>query len=610
MKVQEVIDIAPKEEFAESKLLHFQRLGIEFFGINKYEKPQKLDDYIEYLIKNNIFKLPFDLNEFFIDINNLGKSFLIDYYYLNESSKKSNEIRKIQFLNKQIETFFYKWADTSNYEAKLYYSHSIFEKIQNDYSKIINILINAILFAEEETLLNLNESGLLFDKAITIFERMSNRTKITERILYLLYIFNGLIHIKKDELDEASYYFVESMKYSKWAENAKFYLAYSYAIQGVFEKTEEYLSQIFELDQKRLDFFITTNQPKLFKFFVANSFLNHIFEFSHFSGSIDYIEQLISEKIDYGQAARNRISKKVEGLNEKKVAKYLVASHVKDLTFINKILADFKTSSNFWVLSSFETLENKIDKIIDLIINNIKEYYQNKLEKHKELYDEKIASEQKRIADLEASINTSLQKIEEELQEKKRYLEHQVQNKVDLLNLEVNNLEKSKNEVSIKSFSNSMLYTIMISIFVFLTGGFAEYTADYSAIDSNFSQAIVVIISHGIKWGVMAFIIGMVVSMIGSITSVLKIYAKKQRVESQLNKAESILQMGIRQLELEAEERKKYATERSKSMINNHKKNIENLEKEKERKISELEQEYTNLSEEEIKPFLALKEII
>ncbi len=610
MKVEEIVDIAPREDFAESKLLHFQRLGNEFFNTNEIEKPRKLEEQIEHLIKNNIFKLPFELNEFYIDINNLGKSFLIEYYYLNESAKKSHEVRKLHFLNKQIETFFYKWADSPNFEAKLYYSRSILEKIQKDYTKIINILISAILFAEEETLLDFNESAKLFDKAISIFERMSNRTKITERILYILNIFNGLVHLKMEELDEATYYFIESMKHNRWAENAKFYLAYSYALQDDVEKTSEYLTQVYDLDQNKLNFFITTNQLKLFKFFVKNCFLTHIFEFNYFSKQFENIEQLISEKVDYGNDASRRIEQKIQGLNEKRVGKYLIASHSKDLAFVNKLMGDFKDTNNFWVLASFQTIENKLEKIIDSIIGNIKDYYKSKLENHEKLYEEKINDEKKRIEDLENSIHNSIVKIEEEIQEKKRLLENQVQNKTDLLNIEINNLEKSKNEVSIKSFSNSMVYTFMISVFVFLTGGFAEYTADFTAVDSNFSSAIAIIISHGIKWGVMAFIIGLVISAFSSISSVLRLYTKKQRLQNQLSKSESILQIGLRQLELELKERKKYATDRSMSIIKNHNKNIENLEKEKDRKISELKEEYASLSEKEIQPFLALKEII
>ncbi len=610
MKVQEITDIAPQREFVESKLLHFQRLGTEFFGINENERPEKPDDYIEYLIKNNVFKLPFELNEFHIDIKNLGKSFLVEYYYLNESSKKSNELRKIQFLNKQVETYFHKWVATQNFEARLFYSHSIMEKIQNDYSKIINILITAFIYAEEETLINLNEAAKLFDKAITIFGRMSNKTKITDRILYILHIFNGLVHLKMKELEEANFYFIESMNYNKWAQNAKFYLAYSFAMQGDSEKAADYLQQIFELDTKRLDFFITTNQLRLFKFFVNNCFLTHIFEFSNFSNQYEFIEQLVMEKIDYGYNARVRVEKKMIGLNEKKVAKYLGAAHLKDISFVNKIIADYKTSNNFWILASFETIENKIDKIIDSIIKNIEDFYKNKLEKHRKLYDEKINDEKKRIADLENTLNNSIKKIENEFNEKKKELEQQVQNKINLLTLEISNLEKSKNEVSIKTFSNSMLYTFMIAMFVFLTGGFAEYTADYSVETSRFSSAIIIIIAHGLKWGIMTFIVGMFVSAFSVVSSVLKIFTKKQRIQNQLDKADSILKIGLQQLENEAERSKKYHIERNRAIMENHKKNIENLEKEKSHKIAELEKEYIALTEDEKAPFVELKEIV
>ena len=609
MKVQEIVDIAPRENFTDGKFLQFQRLGIDYFGISEKKLPDKLEDLIEYYLRYNIFKLPFEINEFFIDINNLGKSFLVEYFYLNEAAKKSNEVRKLQFVNRQIESFFHKWVDAQNFEAKLYYSRSIFEKIQKDYSKIINLIILGILFAEEETLLDLNEAARLFDKAITIFERMASKTKITERIIYVLYILNGLIHLKMDEVNEAIYYFSSAIKYSNWAANAKFYLAYAYAILGESEKTADYLNQIYKLDQKKLNFFITSNQLKLFKFSIDNCFLTHIFDFKVFSGQFEFIEQLISEKADYGYDALKRIEQKAQGLNEKRSAKYLLATHTKELTFINKIIADYKETCNFWVLSSFETIENKIDKIINSIIENVKNYYKEKLEKHEELYDEKIKSETQRIKDLEASINSSIAKVEEEFREKKNYLEHQVKTKCDLLKVEIENLENSKNEISLKSFSSSLMYSLMISIFVFLTGGFAEYTADYSAVDSNLTSAMFVIIAHGVKWGIMAFTIGLVVSAFSSVSSVLKLYTKKQRLQKQLSKADSVLKIGIRQLEMELEERKRYATERSKSLVKNHDKNIENLKKEKERKINELREEYNKLSEEEIKPFLELKEI-
>ncbi|RMD50307.1 MAG: hypothetical protein D6830_03085, partial [Ignavibacteria bacterium] len=114
MRIQETLDIDQKTSekgFEEiiSAGSRFKRLGEEFFGLN-IDDDFNLEKFLKQLAKYNLYSLPVDLNEFFINYHHPQFSFLKEYYLVNELVKKSNERRNLTFSSKQLEEFYVKWA--------------------------------------------------------------------------------------------------------------------------------------------------------------------------------------------------------------------------------------------------------------------------------------------------------------------------------------------------------------------------------------------------------------------------------------------------------------------------------------------------------------------
>jgi hypothetical protein len=181
-----------------------------------------------------------------------------------------------------------------------------------------------------------------------------------------------------------------------------------------------------------------------------------------------------------------------------------------------------------------------------------------------------------------------------------------VAQKVRELEFKLESLENSKNTMSLKAFSNSMFYNIFISIFVALTGGFAEYTNSSQSSVDNFGGIIIVIIIHGLKWGLLSFIIGLVVSAFTSVSTVISIYTQKQRISKVINDTNSYKQRIIDALSADLETRKQRLVSNATVLLNNHKKNLERLGIEKEKKMNSLKLEIDETIEKEIAPFLLL----
>jgi len=268
------------------------------------------------------------------------------------------------------------------------------------------------------------------------------------------------------------------------------------------------------------------------------------------------------------------IISKSEGLNEKKANSYLQETNRKDLVFISKLLKDYKDSQHYYVQSSLMMIEKKLNNIIESIIKNIKDHYEQRLAQHKNLYDEKLSAEASKIADLESSIKEAHQKLEKDFKKRKSLIESEIDRKIRDLEFMLENLENSKNAASLKSFTNSMFYNVFISIFVALTGGFAEYTNSSTTDVSNFGNIFSNIIIHGLKWGLLSFIIGLMASGFTSISTVISIYSKKQKLLKKIHDTNSYKDRINQLMNSELEEAKEKIKRNTDILISNHKKNI------------------------------------
>jgi len=267
MKIQETIDIASNfepsgTELASISVSKFKRLGEDYFG-EIAENDFDIEKFFRQLTKYNLYALPLELNEFFLNYHHPQYSFLKEYYLINEISKKSNERRNLTFSSPQLEEFFIKWASSKNEEGKLYYAKSLISKIKDDHSKIINMIILAFIFTYEEALTSFETATNLLDRAENLFKNNSYKSNIKDRILYLINIFSGFTYLKKLSHEEAYTRFQNALQYNKWSANAKFYSALT---EVELERTEDAIQSIEEVikyDEMRINFAITSNNYKL-----------------------------------------------------------------------------------------------------------------------------------------------------------------------------------------------------------------------------------------------------------------------------------------------------------------------------------------------------------
>lgn len=592
-------------DFSVLEASKFKRLGDEFFNLNG-TKQLELDAFMKQIEKYNLLKLPVGLNEFFLDYAYPPLSFIKEYYLINELSKKSHELRNLTFSNKKLEGFFLKWVLSQNSEGRLYYAKSIFNSLKDDHSKAINMLVLAFILSYENALQDYDAALNLFIRVLNLFDKSKSDSKIRDRILYLVNIFAGFTELRKYSLKDAYDRFQNAFQYNKWSVNAKFYSSLAKIQMEDPDTAINYLDDVINYDEMRISFAITSNNYLLLKYFLKNSFIQNVFSFKEFSVLSDYFQEILNGKKDAGAISLKEILLKTEGLNRKQAAKYLKESNRKELVFIEKLLKDYKTSTHFYIMSSFTILEQKLNNIINSIIKNIEDNYNSKLEEHKKLYEDKLTAESIRIAELEESIRQAHEKLENEFEQRRKSFEREIDARIRTLETMQENLENRKNEVSMRSFTNSMFYNIFISAFVALTGGFAEFTNSSVVETSSFASTFSTILIRGMKWGLLSFIIGLVTSVFASLSSVVNLYTKKQKLIKQINQANT-QKMKIKSIiENELESAKEKVTTNTMILINNHRKTLERLKIERDRRIGDLEKETKEMIGKEVAQFQEL----
>ena len=148
------------------------------------------------------------------------------------------------------------------------------------------------------------------------------------------------------------------------------------------------------------------------------------------------------------------------------------------------------------------------------------------------------------------------------------------------------------------TFNSLMVYNFIITILVFVVGGFSGCYK--GSIDNvyDFRDVMSTVVMSGVRWSAVTFLLGMIISFIASAFTIVEKMNEKQNLSKRIERLRN--QYDIESLVLKKESERKISgiAETFKEMIDSHKKTVDSLKEEKDRNYKQLQEEEKKKTEE------------
>lgn len=232
-------------------------------------------------------------------------------------------------------------------------------------------------------------------------------------------------------------------------------------------------------------------------------------------------------------------------------------------------------------------MHNSIKTVINELITNVEKKYQSLISDLLLRYDEKINTNRDLLKTLEENNIEIHKKDEVKAQKIMKEYETKLDSELKYYEKQLENFESNSSNSSVNSLKNSLIYSGLFSLFVLLSGGFAEYSNSYLTDIANITSIISIVVMGGFKWGAISFIIGIIISVFILVSTMHSQYAAKNNLIQRISNLNVEKERGKVTIKEKYEQRKKHQQEK--------------YEASKTRLLEEIESYKTSKEEERIK---------
>lgn len=557
------------------------KLGKDFFDVNS-----RIEfDYFAYLkdsTKLSTFEIPEEYKEIFIPRANAAAFWTYDSWLLLqiEDYMKANFLRaKNVEVYKAIKENFTKWATTKLKNEKEYYANNAINLIERDVYKqnFFKYIINGIILLSKPGNYNVNKVLLCFETARDLTQSSRLSDNIKNELSYILTLYIGFAHLRDNAPETAGTFFKQALELKKIGITAKLYCSLTEVLTGNPNNAEYYLNEIIAYDFSRLVLALKINNFGMFNFFLKTGFFQNIFTEMDFYHVSDIIEKIVHQHCFTNGSSLENIRKKIEELKKKNIKEYLTAENSNSIVMLEKISQLYSDSKNIFIVGMNTEFENKFNEIIQGLIDQLKENLNNeineKLSNYERLLTENLNSEKYTLNEIEnfklrskENLAKTLESIEENFNTQIKLIEERIEN--------IPFMEKYNPQ---RSFSVNMSNNFIIAFIVMIIGAFAGHSG------SSFEESSVLggffsgLISTGIKWGLISFFVGTLISLIISGMVLIEKADQKQKLVRKINYYKKQKADSLNDARVYSEHKEKVTLENYNNNLVQYRKNIKDI---------------------------------
>lgn len=420
---------------------------------------------------------------------------------------------------------------------------------QNEHS-FLRYLYAAMVFSERETA----DAHELVQEQLQLAEAVFRNAAIGSEISVLSYrvirLTQGILALRTGYYPEALEVFSE-IAGQEPEDSALNYLIALTAIQtGDISRATIAVQKIFQNDVLMLNYGIQYNSIPVIEFVHKYASVYSVLAADEFYPLDSELREMLSVSSDSLLPLPAKVAALEEFVKKETVLSLMDDQSMDSLRLLQFIRYAIETRKTQLLSTVSGKIFDKVFEVASVMKNRIEEYYDNEIEKTLISFDSALKTLKEKEARIEEDIQRSIRTLEQQYELKKKRLEDHTRDHIKNLERSIEQISNEENLRPKRVLISSMGNNLIISIIMVFVGGFFVKIVDPSASDSGrgfFPE----LLTTGLQWGGIIFIIGSVVSFISAFMSKNEIAANRKKLTREVISAQNKLKNDSTRLQQE-----------------------------------------------------------
>lgn len=584
--------VLKSETTTETLINQLRQYGKENFQ----ELAEKEYTYSEFLAESlnvSSFRITDSLQEQFIDQRLLKFYWAAEFPPLQQFEKwlKSEKKAKDMPLDNHadIKKFYLKWAVERNGDEREYYALSTIQLIERNANDLnfLKYIIAATIYLFEPKFYSVELFYDNLEKAQEALNDCNLKQGTKSYFEYLSQMLRVFLLVDIKEYDEANALLTELEQRHSHAVNALFHNALTLCKMGLPDDAAERVQKVVDFDIERLRYALSISDINLFKYFINHAVTYNIFQHNEFAAVFPSLRKHIEAQRTEDMSFTRKLGMWVDNLKTLDITRFVTPDIEQEMHFFEAFLKDMSASHNTFVMVMGNQLILKFNNMIDRLKNQIKNAHSEEIAEEVEEFTEAIEEARERALHLEQELKSKKEGIAEKHEQMVQQLERKAQHATSDVEKRVKNLTKSKRYDPSKTFSQWMVNNLFISVVMVFVGGFIGGLTENSY-GGGFGALIPTIISSGLKWGGIIFLLGLILAFIVTVNSVYEGNKEKRRLIRRIAAIQNQKAKDMERLKKEFDSRMNSYTRGVQTRMENTKRELAILEEQKKQREQEL----------------------
>jgi hypothetical protein len=594
------------------QLSKFKNLSREYFQFDLSKEIELLKN-IKDSSRFYSFRLPYEISDFFIRLDQAPVFWIIRSPLIQHIENIYKALTQTTGANsyKTFKEFYTKWIVIKSEDEKKYFAASalnIAEKKSTGKGIFPLLILQAIILGFDKTIFNPGKAIELLENSKDILNDGKLNNDFREELAYLINVYSAFIYLNEMDFAQAKVKLSEAATFKPVGITARFYdvLIEAQLSQGVLQP--DFINELFNYDISRLEYAIDANDLAMFDYFIKFPVTINMFYHQEFAPSYDIIA-------DYFNNARNSVDidiktvrTKLNDFKDLNLTELYTPRIIQDIDFLEKIIHTYIDTKSLVFLVSLSKIIGKYNKIVEGVVDVIKQKNFSVVKEKLSVFDKGMQDKYNEMQVATKNYEDQKVKLKEKFDTNLEIIEKRAADNVTILEERIQNLQYIQSLNPKSTFRNAMTYNFILSFTVFLLGGCAGYSNSYVDDPGKVNSILSVIIISGFKWGIIAFFIGLIISLVASGLALLEGSNQKQRLLQTINAVKNEKDFQKTFFKKEYEKALKDFEDRFNKSMDEHKKQMNNLKTERDNNEKTLKEDAENKVLEETKQLRALLE--
>ncbi|MDP4173528.1 MAG: hypothetical protein Q8933_06140 [Bacteroidota bacterium] len=555
-------------------------------------------DYLQYIKQYGqlySFKLGEEKSELFIHYDVAPFFWLCDTpsilkmeeWLRNESRGRISSVEGY----KSIKDFYVKWVILKSEQEKKYYALSTIKLIEREVNpnNILKLILHAVILTYDRKLYSPDKAIALLNESLQKLQQLRVTEAVKKNLSYVITIFTAFAYMKQNAFMEANQVLNEALSFNPNGITAKFYLALSAKKIGDHDSAISILDEIVSFDKDLIQFAVENNNLPLLEYYAHNAITYNIFSEYDFADMLEEIAAIINATKGLENLSYDHLGSIVIKLHDLFLEEFYTEEVTKTIDFLEKVYQSLTGNQNAIVAFSKPFLREKITFVTDSILNSIRKKYEDEITEKLVQYDMGINDNQETIKHLTKESEEVKKAYQKKLEDALNELEKNVADNISAVEYKIENIQQDRKFDPQSAFNNSMVYNIIVTLMVFIVGGFVGCYGGTIEDVYSFKDVMGTVVISGLKWSAITFLLGIIICMFSAAFAYIDRINEKQRLLKKITYLKSYKERETEVIKKNNEKKLKSFLDSFAERIEEHIKNCNALQKEKDERLAVLQ---------------------